>query len=273
MEEAFFGVNVQSTVALGEARGVALFVAGDQGVPVTGYPPATVKQTVVGHGRATKQQVGFLVRALLAMRRLPAPDAADALAIAICHARRQGGAAPRCARQGGTGDRVSARAGFWRATPESAVLDVAGVGYQVLVSAGTAGALPSVGAETSLYVHTHFVKDEPLRLYGFADAGERRLFQTLIDVQGVGPRVALAILAGLEPAELVRAIVDGGRSAAHAGEGRGPQNRRTTGARAARENSDRASREGRRPGWDAIGEPHPLRPARRRGKCARPARL
>jgi len=92
---------------------------------------------------------------------------------------------------------------------ESAVLDVAGVGYQVLVSAGTAAVLPAVGAETSLYVHTHFVKDEPLRLYGFADAGERRLFQTLIDVQGVGPRVALAILAGLEPPELVRAIATG----------------------------------------------------------------
>ena len=92
---------------------------------------------------------------------------------------------------------------------ESAVIDVAGVGYQVLVSAGTAGALPAVGAETSLFVHTHFVKDEPLRLYGFADAGERRLFQTLIDVQGVGPRVALAILAGLEPSELVRAIATG----------------------------------------------------------------
>ena len=58
-------------------------------------------------------------------------------------------------------------------------------------------------------MHTHFVKDEPLRLYGFADAGERRLFQTLIDVQGVGPRVALAILAGLEPSELVRAIATG----------------------------------------------------------------
>jgi crossover junction endodeoxyribonuclease RuvC len=57
---------------------------------VTGYPPATVKQAVVGHGRATKEQVGFLVRALLALRRTPAPDAADALAIAICHARRQG---------------------------------------------------------------------------------------------------------------------------------------------------------------------------------------
>ncbi len=53
-------------------------------------PPATVKQAVVGHGRATKEQVGFLVRALLSLRRTPSPDAADALAIAICHARRRG---------------------------------------------------------------------------------------------------------------------------------------------------------------------------------------
>jgi crossover junction endodeoxyribonuclease RuvC len=90
MEEAFFGANVQSTLALGEARGVALFVAAEHGLDVAGYPPATVKQTVVGHGRATKQQIGFLVRALLSLRRAPSPDAADALAIAICHARRRG---------------------------------------------------------------------------------------------------------------------------------------------------------------------------------------
>jgi crossover junction endodeoxyribonuclease RuvC len=90
MEEAFFGVNVQSTLALGEARGVAIYVAAEQGLSVAGYPPATVKQTVVGHGRASKQQVSYLVRALLALRRTPEPDAADALAIAICHARRQG---------------------------------------------------------------------------------------------------------------------------------------------------------------------------------------
>jgi crossover junction endodeoxyribonuclease RuvC len=89
MEEAFFGVNVQSTLALGEARGVALFVASEYGLPVTGYPPATVKKSVVGHGRATKEQVGYLVRALLSLRRTPEPDAADALAIAICHARCQ----------------------------------------------------------------------------------------------------------------------------------------------------------------------------------------
>jgi holliday junction DNA helicase RuvA len=98
---------------------------------------------------------------------------------------------------------------------EAAVVDVAGVGYQVLVSAQTAATLamsmatsPS-GAETHLFVHTHFVKDEPLRLYGFTDLGERRLFQTLISVQGVGPRVALAILAGVEAGDLIRAIATG----------------------------------------------------------------
>ena len=87
MEQAFYGKNVQATLALGEARGVALFVAGDRGLPVTGYAPARVKRTIVGHGRASKSQVGYLVRALLAMRRAPESDAADALAIAICHAR------------------------------------------------------------------------------------------------------------------------------------------------------------------------------------------
>jgi crossover junction endodeoxyribonuclease RuvC len=87
MEQAFYGKNVQSTLALGEARGVALFVAAEHGLEVSGYAPATIKQAVVGHGRATKEQIGYLVRALLSLRRTPAPDAADALAIAICHAR------------------------------------------------------------------------------------------------------------------------------------------------------------------------------------------
>ena len=69
---------------------------------------------------------------------------------------------------------------------------------------------PAAGRRrAALHVHSHFIKDEPLRLYGFADADERRLFQTLLDVQGVGPRVALAILAGLPSGELVRAIAGG----------------------------------------------------------------
>jgi crossover junction endodeoxyribonuclease RuvC len=87
MEQAFYGKNVQSTLALGEARGVASFVVCERGVPLTGYAPALIKRTIVGHGAATKQQIGYLVRALLGLRRVPEPDAADALAIAICHAR------------------------------------------------------------------------------------------------------------------------------------------------------------------------------------------
>jgi crossover junction endodeoxyribonuclease RuvC len=89
MEQAFFGKNVQSTIALGEARGVALFVVTRGGLSVTGYPPARVKQSVVGSGRATKEQIAFMVRALLKLRREPSADAADALAIALCHAREQ----------------------------------------------------------------------------------------------------------------------------------------------------------------------------------------
>jgi crossover junction endodeoxyribonuclease RuvC len=87
MEEAFFGKNVQAALALGEARGVALLIAGEAGVSICGYSPATVKKAVVGHGRATKDQIAYLVRATLKLRRVPTPDAADALAIAICHAR------------------------------------------------------------------------------------------------------------------------------------------------------------------------------------------
>jgi crossover junction endodeoxyribonuclease RuvC len=87
MEEAFFGKNVQSTLALGEARGVAILVAGEERLSVVGYAPATVKQAVVGHGRASKDQIGYLVRATLSLRRVSPADATDALAIAICAAR------------------------------------------------------------------------------------------------------------------------------------------------------------------------------------------
>jgi crossover junction endodeoxyribonuclease RuvC len=87
MEQAFFGKNVQSTLALGEARGVVTFLVGEAGLSLSGYAPARVKHTIVGHGAATKQQICYLVKALLGLRRAPETDAADALAIAICHAR------------------------------------------------------------------------------------------------------------------------------------------------------------------------------------------
>ena len=90
---------------------------------------------------------------------------------------------------------------------EAIVVDVGGVGYQVLPSAATKASL--LPGEVQLHIHPHFVADEPLRLYGFSTTSERSLFRTLISVQGVGPRVALAILAGIETEDLVRAIATG----------------------------------------------------------------
>jgi Holliday junction DNA helicase RuvA len=90
---------------------------------------------------------------------------------------------------------------------DAIVIEVAGVGYQVIPSAATRTSLRP--GEVQLQIHSHFVKDEPLRLYGFSTTAEKGLFQTLLSVQGVGPRVALAILAGIEAEELVRAIATG----------------------------------------------------------------
>ena len=90
---------------------------------------------------------------------------------------------------------------------DAIVVDVGGVGYLVLPSAATKAAL--LPGEVQLHIQAHFVADEPLRLYGFSTTSERSLFRTLISVQGVGPRVALAILAGIETEDLVRAIATG----------------------------------------------------------------
>ena len=74
------------------------------------------------------------------------------------------------------------------------------------ITATAQRALPSLGATAFLLVHTHVVQDGPMQLFGFADAEERRVFETLLSVQGVGPKVALAILSSLPIGELVRAI-------------------------------------------------------------------
>ncbi|MGE5618166.1 MAG: crossover junction endodeoxyribonuclease RuvC [Sphingomonadaceae bacterium] len=88
VEQLFFSRNVQSAFAVGQARGVALLAAARCGLPVSEYTPQQVKQAVAGYGKATKNQVQSMVQVMLALRDIPRPDdAADALAIAICHSR------------------------------------------------------------------------------------------------------------------------------------------------------------------------------------------
>jgi len=86
VEKVFVNVNPQSTLALGQARGSAICAAVIAGLPVAEYTALQVKQAVVGKGHAKKEQVQHMVRRLLALPGEPSPDAADALACAICHA-------------------------------------------------------------------------------------------------------------------------------------------------------------------------------------------
>ena len=86
IEKVFVNVNAQSTLALGQARGTAICAAVLAGLPVSEYTALQVKQSVVGKGHAGKDQVQHMVRRLLALPGNPSPDAADALACAICHA-------------------------------------------------------------------------------------------------------------------------------------------------------------------------------------------
>lgn len=87
VEDLYFGANARSAFAVGHARGVVILAAGLRGLPCRSYTPQQVKGAVCGSGRAAKEQVQRMVQTLLGLDELPRPDhAADALAVAICHA-------------------------------------------------------------------------------------------------------------------------------------------------------------------------------------------
>jgi holliday junction DNA helicase RuvA len=89
--------------------------------------------------------------------------------------------------------------------PGQAIVEAGGVGYDVVISIPTFTALPAEGAEVSLHIHTQ-VREDLLALYGFLDLKEKRLFERLITVSGVGPKLAVTILSGLNPESTVAAI-------------------------------------------------------------------
>jgi crossover junction endodeoxyribonuclease RuvC len=86
VEELFFSNNVRTAMSVGQARGVALLALADAGLPVAEYTPLAIKQAVTGYGSADKTQMQEMVKMLLGLSEVPRPDdAADALAVAICH--------------------------------------------------------------------------------------------------------------------------------------------------------------------------------------------
>ena len=118
IEDVFYSVNARSALKLGHARGVAMLAAVEAGVPVFEYTPAEIKRAVVGHGRAETAQVQHMIKLLLGLAEAPQPhDAADALAVAICHVHAQ-----PPARAAGAAQRARSTATSWRTYKPAAAL-------------------------------------------------------------------------------------------------------------------------------------------------------
>jgi holliday junction DNA helicase RuvA len=103
---------------------------------------------------------------------------------------------------------ASVRGELLRRLPGDVVIEAAGVGYRLAVSSQTLASLPAAGEEARLFTHL-VLRDDAMHLYGFASHAERELFLMLIGVQSVGPKVALAVLSGGAPRELLNAIASG----------------------------------------------------------------
>lgn len=93
-------------------------------------------------------------------------------------------------------------------SPESIVVDVGGIGYQVFVSSNSYSQLPNRGEEVHLQTHL-YLREDLMQLYGFASSAEKRMFEQLISVSKIGPKVALSILSALSPSSLSKAILRG----------------------------------------------------------------
>ena len=225
IETVWFGQNITAAFATGQARGAALVACAQHGLSVGEFTPRQIKMAVVGTGSADKAQVQYMVKKLLNLQVEPKPDhASDALAAAICYTTHEGyggvGGASALAKlesrgrvmRGGAQDLGGgcAMIAFLKGalagkTAACAYIDVQGVGYAVGMSQGALSKLPAVGEPVQ--VHTYLqVSDNGIALYGFLTLEEKALFERLIGVSGVGPKVALAALSSFTPEALVAAV-------------------------------------------------------------------
>lgn len=93
-------------------------------------------------------------------------------------------------------------------SPNSVILECGGVGYELLISVSTYTELGETGSTAALYVHTH-VREDALQLFGFKEPTEKRLFEKLLTISGIGPKLAITVLSGISPERLVGAIRGG----------------------------------------------------------------
>ncbi len=235
VERVFSQHNVRTVMGTAQASAVAILCASRRGIPVALHTPSEVKAAVTGSGRADKAQVGAMVTRLLRLDAPPKPaDAADALALAICHIwrapprtgssrpspptrraprgprRRPAPGPPRPPRIERPYGMIAFVSGTVAAlTPDTAVVEVGGVGMAVRCTPDTLSTL-RVGLPAKLATSL-VVREDSLTLYGFADEDGRQVFELLQTASGVGPRLAQAMLAVHSPDALRRAVATGTR--------------------------------------------------------------
>ena len=206
VERVLFQVNARTAIPVAQAAGIAMVEGVAAGAEVVEYSPNQVKQAIAGDGGADKQQMERMVQTLLGIARPLRPvDAADAVALALCHLAhaplRSRVSAPERAMIGSLRGRLLHRGAG------EVVLEVGGIGYVVVVSPTTVVALGEVGDEAFVWVH-HHVREDAETLYGFSTRDEKVTFEALLGAHGVGPSMALAILSVHAPAALVRILAD-----------------------------------------------------------------
>ena len=230
IERVFSQQNVRTVMGTAQASGVVALLAARAGLPVAFHTPSEVKAAVTGEGRAGKAQVTAMVTRLLALADAPRPaDAADALALAICHCWR----APMLSRMAEAKARSDELARAHRARLaaaaktrtrccgmissvrgeviaiglDHAVVEVGGVGLAVQATPNTLATLRR-GQQARLATAL-VVREDSLTLFGFTDDEQRDVFGLLQSVAGIGPRMALATLAVLDPDALATALLQG----------------------------------------------------------------
>ena len=209
IETVWFGTNVTAAFGTGQARGAALVACAEGGLEVGEFSPSQIKLAIVGTGAAVNVQFQFLVglllqhsRGLRPCRRALRPGGRGSRRGRRC---RQAAGGRPAGKRGGTVMIAFLRGALAAKSAQGVVVDVGGVGYGVALSQASLSRLPGLGEEVSILTYLQ-VSESGIALYGFLSEEEKALFERLIAVSGVGPKVALAALSTFSAGALADAI-------------------------------------------------------------------
>ena len=203
IEQIFYHRNARSALLLGHSRGVACVTAAAAGMTLFEYAPRLVKLSVTGYGNADKEQVADMVKRIPGARRKTGRRRRR-------RPRQCSLPQPSAAKYPKRGESLITRlsGSLFGKKPPMLQIDVGGVGYEIFAPMSTFYSLPEIGRNTVLLTQL-IVREDSHQLYGFATSEERELFRSLLRVNGIGPKVALAILSATRVPDFVAGVHSG----------------------------------------------------------------